>query len=179
MIVAFTGHRPDKLGGYNENNSIANGVKKALLKEIKQLILYENAIEFISGGALGVDTWAAEAVLEARKPFPHIKLTIAKPFPSQDSKWPEESRIRFKKFCDLADRIVDVNNDPYSALKMQLRNEWMVDHADVVVAIWDGTEGGTRNCVRYAKRQGKRLIVINPKDTLRSDDGDGPQMNLL
>jgi uncharacterized phage-like protein YoqJ len=179
VIVSFTGHRPDKLGGYNENNSIANGVKGALLKEILKLIQREGAKEFISGGALGVDTWAAEAVLEAKKTYPQTLLTIAKPFPSQDGKWLDESKVRFKKFCDAADRVVNVSGDPYSADKMQIRNEWMVNHSDVVVAIWDGSSGGTGNCVKYAKRQGKRLIVINPKDTLVSESPDGPQMNLL
>jgi uncharacterized phage-like protein YoqJ len=43
---------------------------------------------------------------------------------------------------------------------LQKRNEWMVDHCDLLIAVWDGSEGGTANCVRYARhheRQIKRL----------------------
>lgn len=29
---------------------------------------------------------------------------------------------------------------------MQKRNEYMVDLADKVVAVWDGSKGGTDNC---------------------------------
>jgi uncharacterized phage-like protein YoqJ len=38
---------------------------------------------------------------------------------------------------------------------MQLRNIWMVDHADEVWAFWDGSKGGTANCVKYAERVNK------------------------
>jgi uncharacterized phage-like protein YoqJ len=44
----------------------------------------------------------------------------------------------------------------------QKRNEWMVDHADEVVAVWDGTSSGTANCVAYAKKVGKPVWRIHP-----------------
>ena len=37
---------------------------------------------------------------------------------------------------------------------MFLRNEWMVNNADRVVALWNGTPGGTTGTVNYAKQQG-------------------------
>lgn len=161
ISVCFTGHRPDKLGGYNESNPTAKYVKSALAKHIKQLV-EQGHQEFISGGALGIDTWAAEIVLEFKKAQPYIRLIIAKPFPSQDKVWPEESKIRFRKMCDEADEVVDVSPDPYDAKKMMDRNKWMVDRADVVVAVWDGSSGGTGNCVTYAKKKAKNIILIDP-----------------
>ena len=168
FTCCFTGHRPDKLGGFNENNTMAAGIKKVLAQEIERMAT-DGFTEFISGGALGVDTWAAEAVIEVRKVHPLIKLTIARPFPSQDSKWLEESKYRFKAFCGAADKVVDVSPDPYSAWKMQVRNEWMVDQSDLILAIWDGSSGGTGNCVEYAKANGKRLLVIHPSTLKRSE----------
>lgn len=35
---------------------------------------------------------------------------------------------------------------------------WMVEYSDAVLALWDGTTGGTGNCVEYARRVNKRLI---------------------
>ena len=40
------------------------------------------------------------------------------------------------------------------------RNEAMVDLADAVLVIWDGSSRGTRSTVRYAERKGKPLTVI-------------------
>lgn len=38
----------------------------------------------------------------------------------------------------------------------------MVDLADMVIAVWDGSKGGTGNCVQYAQKKGKEFIRINP-----------------
>ena len=45
---------------------------------------------------------------------------------------------------------------------MQKRNEYMVDLADKVIAVWNGSTGGTYNCVKYAEKCGKEIIRIVP-----------------
>ena len=46
---------------------------------------------------------------------------------------------------------------------MNIRNEWMVDRCDTLIAVWDESPtGGTTNCVGYAKQQGKKIITIKP-----------------
>ena len=92
----FTGHRPDKLGGWNENNETANAVKKWLWKAIKRAIKGGHDV-FISGAALGVDTWAAEAVHALKDEFPHIQLVLALPFSNQASVWRKEALIRWER----------------------------------------------------------------------------------
>lgn len=161
--VCFTGHRPDKLGGYNENNQIAIKVKEDLNMTIRNCI-FNGYDTFISGGALGVDQWAAEKVLNWRREFPNIKLIIARPFPSQACKWYKDSVDYFNQLCQKANEVIDVNSDPYAAWKMQKRNEWMVDNSDLVVAVWDGSNGGTGNCVKYAQSKNKKIIRINPNE---------------
>jgi uncharacterized phage-like protein YoqJ len=49
-----------------------------------------------------------------------------------------------------------------AAAKMQVRNEWMVDSSDGVVALWNGTAGGTANCVRYAEKVGRPIDNLWP-----------------
>ena len=48
------------------------------------------------------------------------------------------------------------------------RNEWMVEQTKkcggIVLAIWDGSEGGTGNCVQCAKEHGISPIIINPRE---------------
>ena len=166
--VCFTGHRPNKLGGF-ESNPIADWVKQSLKNVIKRAIK-KGVHTFISGGAIGVDQWAAEIVIEFRteqeKHFSTwsntVDLIIAIPFPSQPLKWPQESRRHYEKLLQKADRIIEVCDDPYAAWKMQKRNEWMVDNSDAVIAVWNRTPGGTANCVSYALENKKPVLVLNP-----------------
>jgi uncharacterized phage-like protein YoqJ len=163
MAVCFTGHRPLKLGGYNENNPLTEKVKVVLAQKIlEQYELGER--EFICGGALGVDTWAAEILYDFKPHFSDIRVTIAVPCKDQDCKWPETSRRRYREMLLKADKVFFVTETTYEVNPkcMDKRNEWMVDHSQKVIAVWDGSPGGTGNCVRYAKFHQKEIININP-----------------
>jgi len=43
---------------------------------------------------------------------------------------------------------------------MQTRNIWMVDNCDLVLALWDGSDGGTGNCIKYANKIGKPIVNL-------------------
>lgn len=43
-----------------------------------------------------------------------------------------------------------------------VREHFNEDLADKVIAVWDGTKGGTGNCVKYAEKCGKEIIRIEP-----------------
>jgi len=45
---------------------------------------------------------------------------------------------------------------------MKTRNYYMVDHAAVLIAVYDGLFGGTMQTVNYAKKQGLEVIEIRP-----------------
>ena len=55
-----------------------------------------------------------------------------------------------------------VSEEEYKPWLMQKRNEYMVDLADKVIAVWDSSKGGTANCVKYAEKVGKEIIRIEP-----------------
>jgi uncharacterized phage-like protein YoqJ len=64
----------------------------------------------------------------------------------------------------LADTIkyasyLSVLSPVYDVRAYQRRNERMVDLADLVVAFFDGSAGGTANCVRYAKSVNRPIIM--------------------
>ena len=155
MIIAFSGHRPGKLGGYNLPNPTYIKICKAIDAQLKEL----KPNKVISGMALGIDQWAANIAIKLEIPF-----IAAIPFKGQEGKWPKSSQVIFNKLLKKADEQVIVSEGEYSAHKLQIRNEWMVDHCDVLMAIWDGTPGGTGNCVDYARSKDKRIIYINPND---------------
>ncbi len=160
--ICFTGHRPARLGGYEESNPTATLVKTALARVIH--IAYDQGFtDFIAGGALGVDTWAAEAVLELRKTA-LVTLTIYVPFQGFNSRWPDYSRQRFNDICSSADSVVICSpSTTYNPKLLFERNERMVDDSKALIAVWDGSNsGGTAHCIDYAKSKGRRIIVIDP-----------------
>ena len=159
--ICFAGHRPDRLGGYAPT-PIQDWVKYALKTAIQKAL--DKKIEyFISGGALGVDQWAAEIVIEMKKQGEPAKLCIAKPFPSQANRWKEEAKAAYNKILEGSDKIIEVSEGGFAAWKMHKRNRWMVDHSQYVIAVWDQEKkGGTWNCLEYALKNEKKVFVINP-----------------
>ena len=161
--VNFTGHRPNKLGGYNESNHLNIWVKRALVKSIVWSHKKFGITEWISGAALGVDQWAAEIILYLKINHDYdFKLVIMKPFHSCDSNWPIESRNRLAKICENADEVIDVQPEPYAAWKMLYRNKEMVKRSDMTIAVWDGSDGGTAHCVKQAMIHKHPILKICP-----------------
>jgi uncharacterized phage-like protein YoqJ len=156
VIVAVTGHRPTKLGGYSEPNPIKARVRIWLAEQFLQL----TPARCILGMALGVDQWAAEICAETDIPF-----VAAVPFKGQESKWPAVSQRAYRALLTHAASVVVVSPFGYTPTAMQARNEWMVDRCDALLAVWNDSPGGTANCVRYAEAIGRQVIRI-PKELI-------------
>jgi uncharacterized phage-like protein YoqJ len=154
MIVAFTGHRPDKLGGYKLPNDTYIKVCRSIDKALKEL----KPEKVITGMALGVDQWAAMIAYKLGIPY-----LAAIPFENQESNWPQKSQRTYQLLRKLAAEEVIVSDGSYSVDKMQTRNVWMVDNCNKLIAVWDGSAGGTSNCVKYAESIGKDIYYINPR----------------
>ncbi|MGX7874377.1 hypothetical protein ACVDG5_017945 [Mesorhizobium sp. ORM6] len=151
MIIAATGHRPPKLGGYGDEVRIA---LRALATDYLKI---EQPEETISGMALGWDHAFAEASVELGIPF-----TAAVPFDGHDLRWPPESQRRNAWLCSKAARVEIVSDIP-GARAMQQRNEWMVDRAHKMCGLWDGSFGGTFNCIKYARKVGRPIDNLWPR----------------
>lgn len=155
--LAITGHRPNKLWGYDLNDTHYIKLKKI----IQVILLQEKPEECITGMALGVDTIFAQAVLELKENGFNTKLICAIPCLNHSCKWNYNSRQEYNRILSLADEVVMVTEKEYSPELMQIRNEYMVDRADKVLAVWNGSHGGTGNCVAYASQVGKTIVQIN------------------
>lgn len=159
---AFTGHRPQNLPfGFNEEDERCINLKKTLREQIINLIENEGITHFISGMAIGVDMYAAEIVLGLKASYPGITLESAIPCESQAAKWSEALRDRYFDIASKCDKETLIQTY-YTPDCMDKRNRYMVDHADVLIAVWDGSPSGTGKTVRYAHQQGKSVTVINP-----------------
>lgn len=159
MKICVTGHRPDKLYGYDIHNKEWTRLKDMF----KELLTEYGCTEAITGMALGVDTVFALAVLELKEEGQDIKLHCAIPCKNHPCRWPETSKKQYQEILDKADIVKLVSNEDYKPYLMQKRNAYMVDLADKVIAVWDGTPGGTANCVKYAQKRGKEIMMIVPQ----------------
>lgn len=158
MKVCVTGHRPNKMYGYN----IYNDQWEKLKEYFKIFLVGTHCEEAITGMALGVDTVFALAVLELKEEGYDIKLHCAIPCRNHSCKWLKESVDLYNEILSKADTVKLVSDTEYNSFVMQRRNEYMVDLADIVLAVWDGTSGGTANCVAYAKKKNKEIFRFVP-----------------
>ena len=161
--VAFTGYRPEKLPFREREDDVAYLRFRKSLNKIISRLAELGCCEFISGVAMGFDTWVAEDVLRLKKENRDVRLECAIPFPEQADKWRYADKIRREHILNAADSVVIVSEE-YAKNAFFLRNRYMVDRADVVVCCFDGKTGGTAYTVEYARRQGKIIIQINPTD---------------
>ncbi len=132
-FIAFTGHRHIK---YVE-----------MLEALKEVAMRFPNAHWICGGAVGVDSNAAEYALAHG-----IKFQLILPFPPEVmwKYWTPGQRAVLKSTIDHAEKL-SVLNPYYDVRYYQLRNMHMVDSAQVLIAFYDGSPGGTANCVRYAR----------------------------
>lgn len=152
LKVAGTGHRPDKLGGYSDEafNHLVE-IAENCFKQIKPS-------EVISGMALGWDMAMAQAAINM-----NIPLIAAVPFIGQEKMWPKKSQDKFNNMLKIASEVIIVSEGGYERDKMQIRNIWMVNNCDLVIAMHDGSTGGTNNCVKYATKMGKKMVNLYGK----------------
>lgn len=196
ITYAATGHRPSKVdNAYELNHPKALEIISLLKEKLKELtidkygVVQYDEIECISGMALGMDMYFAEAVLELRKEYPQFKLIAAVPCTGHSLNWPKSSQFTHARICDAADEYVLVTNAPFKPYLMQVRNEYMVNRADEIISLWDGTSGGTGNCINYALKQGKPILNLHPKtyvweqvsskDSIQKQKSDDDQLTLF
>ncbi len=163
MICAFTGHRPQSFSfGFDESAPECKMLKERIKKEIAALI-ESGTTSFITGMALGVDTWCAESVLELKQSFSDIELIAAIPFPGQAKSRSEAQRERYFEILGGCSEIVTVSPN-YTRFCMFKRNRYMVERADKLLAVWNGSRrGGTAYTIGYAKKLSKEITVIDSR----------------
>ena len=173
----FTGHRPEKLQSDEET------VRRAIRRSI-DIAIKDGFVTFISGMARGVDIWAAELVLERRVFDVSLHLICALPYLGFEQTWSKDWQVRYRTILRQAD-LVKAINPSFSRVVFQRRNEWMVDHSNRLIAVYNGSSGGTRNTIAYAKREKLEIVICEPMGTQLvkqinlTDRGDGGTMGRL
>lgn len=157
----FTGHRPDKLPwGLDESDPRCAAIKRSLTRELERL--YRRGFRhYISGLALGCDLYFAEAALALREQHPDLTVEGAVPCPTQADRWPEHQRLRRQDIlarCDL-ETLVQQHYDRFCMFR---RDRYMVDRSAAVLAVFDGTQGGTQYTLNYAAAKKLEILLLDP-----------------
>lgn len=183
FIISGTGHRPPKLGGYVPNPTRAY-IKHEMLRIVSDTIATtDEEVGIVWGGALGFDQHMAE--LANYLDLPHVAIL---PFSGMDARWPIESQRHWKDLCastDLTMATAILQDHPDLGLQRgnlgtlytstepyrhngqyQVRNEALVAVADFLLACWDGSTGGTANCLAHAHftRPDLPIHIITPQE---------------
>jgi len=161
----FTGHRPKALPwGFDESDLRCAAFKSNMRFTLENLIVESGYKKFISGMAMGADTICAEVVLTLKNIYPHIILECAVPNYVFTENWAAEDVLRYSSILTRADDINFVSDSRvYSKRDLMLRNIYMVDSSELVIAVYiDGETGGTKNTLDYARYKNKEVIVIEP-----------------
>lgn len=158
--LMVTGHRPDKLGGYGW------GVFASLVAFAEEQILAEAPKIVVSGMALGWDLAVAVAAIRLREQGMDIRLRSVLPFASQYVKWrdPKAAFIWTKVLCKADEVILLQRGAPNGSVQaifwLDERNHAMVDMSEKVIALWNGSSGGTKNCLGYARYRARPIVNV-------------------
>lgn len=157
----FTGHRPKYFHfGIDEAHPDCQKIKAFLREKSEYLINTENVTHFISGGAVGVDTWAMEEIIKLKAEYPYITLECALPYADMPERFASHDRERFAAIKPHLDRITSLS-DSYHPNCMMERNMYMVDRSEFVISVWTGHKSGTANTVNYAKKCGQTVFCMD------------------
>lgn len=148
MIIALTGHR--------EEDCISEEHVRERVRETVREIGADSITAVITGMANGFDLWGGTEFVRLG-----IPVWAARPWSTHG---PRTSDVElYAEVIEAAERVVVVTEtDEYPGPWVyHKRNEWMVDHADRVLAYWSGKErGGTYACIKYARKQDVKIRNI-------------------
>lgn len=202
MAIFGTGHRPEKVDGsawtayvdftgYKSYNKWMK-LEAQLVHMLKGAKATGKTIYVITGGQRGMDIVLARAAI-----ITETKHILAIPFEGFTDKfwgWSDADRRMFTEIRDYTD-INGIVASLHPKLKKgekaapiyNDRNHFMVDLATTIgnpigIALWDGTKGGTGNCMNYAMAKDSykvnerpmapnRFIVFRPSDLSYTKNG--------
>lgn len=150
FTACFTGHRTIPQG---KEAFIFNAVRR-----IAEDLIRNNKVRYFgTGGAIGFDTIAAQAILSLKDKYDFVKLIVVCPCKNQDAKWSPAQKKEYKEILEKADKVVFLSETYYTGC-MQARNRHLVDNSTYCISYLTKETGGTAYTVRYAKEKGLTIL---------------------
>lgn len=169
----ITGHRPDKLFGYN----MADERYTVIREWFKEQFIQHNIKEVYCGMALGTDIIGADAVLELKESGTDIKLHACIPFNNYEKRWNSIDVKAYREVVSKSDYVEVVTDAEWEDGCSYLldRNHFMVDRCckgfgivnnNLKPAVLNKT--GTMECIKYAKKNEVECIVFDAGELIET-----------
>ena len=179
---AFTGHRPEKLPwGDNESDTRCTELRRRIADALETAYA-EGWRHFICGMAQGCDLYFCEEVQNLKRVRDGVSLEAALPFADHAKRWNPAQREKYLALLEGCDKI-KVVTPLYSPGCLLTRDRYLVDHASLLLAVYDGTPGGTKYTIEYALKQGAEVRYIPVIEesgepvTTENEENDGDSGN--
>ena len=162
------GHRPNRFK-FPENDPRCDKIQSAIRREIQRLYEEKGIRGVWVGGAAGVDTWAAEIVLELQKQeqYRDLELYVAIPFPEHGDTFAPKQKERYLRILkECTDSVVVCRAYRPDAYKK--RDYYMVDHSVCGIAVYDldkSVRSGTGMTFNYAANKKRMPMILIHPDT--------------
>lgn len=156
--VCCFGHR-EIIGDEGSSNEITK-LKDFLYLFVEVLICKSGAEVFMSGRHGEFDNLFTNVVRSLKEKYPHIKLILIEPYFSNTLNTYKEY------FNSIYDSIIVVDEESTTHFKKSivLRNQWMVEHSDYVIAYVNRKSGGAYMATKYAQKLKKCIFSIGEID---------------
>ena len=157
--VAFSGYRPQKLP-HGCTDEVQTELSLLLKEEIHRLYMNGYRV-FLNGMMSGWDILAAEAVLSLQADHTNLYCVSIAPFKKDyfaNNNWNAEWKARARQVCQQSDLGISLSEN-YTSGTYYARDRYLVDHASLLIAYYDGKPGGTQYTCDYAAKKG--LSIVN------------------
>lgn len=150
-VCTFAGHR----------EVYQSAIETRLDEEIEKLLQTDNEFLFLTGGMGQFDGMGAVAVRAAKRRHPEKRITLTLVLPYMLNRLnTDKEYYRFYYDQIIIPKELDA---VYYKTAIQLRNRWMIDRSDTVIACIYRNFGGASATVRYAQKKGKSIINLAEK----------------
>ncbi|MFC4617715.1 DUF1273 domain-containing protein [Camelliibacillus cellulosilyticus] len=141
--LAVTGYKPHECGIFTEKHPGVAIIKEALKRRMIGFI--EEGVQwFITSGALGVEIWASETVIELKQDYPNIRLAILTPYLNQELRWKAPLQEKYHAVIAAADYVASITKRPYeSPAQLRLKNDFIVRKTDALLMVYDDEQPGS------------------------------------
>ena len=145
---AFTGHR-----------DLGDGFSIEKLQKIVFDLAKKGVVNFFCGMAKGFDLYAAEAVIKIKESYPNARLIACVPFYGQEKGYSQEDKERYVNILKKCDFKITLAENYYKGCAL-VRDKYMADNADVLVAYLKKKTGGTAYTVGYFEKKYPEKEII-------------------
>lgn len=136
-----TGYRSYEINAFDQHDPKIKVVKYALKNAFQRRLDDDDLDWVITGGALGVEQWAAETALSLSRE--HLHVAMMTPYEDYDKNWNEAHRAKFAQLTQAVDFAASTSKRPYES-PVQLRNyeNFMLRHTEGALLIYDPEHPG-------------------------------------